>query len=399
MKLLVLSFYFPPDLCAGSFRCEALIDAIERKAPTGFEATVVTTQPNRYKGSIDAAQAHERRGIADIHRIALPEHDSGLVDQARSFTHYAREAAAIAKREGPYDAVFATSSRLMTASLGAWLSRKLGVPLYLDIRDLFAETIGDVMGPAKGRVVGPVASQIERMTFARAETINVVSPGFSDHVRRIAPRAKLRNFTNGIDDAFLTLGDMGGGDPNGHGATGELPTILYAGNIGEGQGLHRIVPQAANALEGKARFRIIGHGGRAAQLRDGVDGVSNAELLPPVPRAALIEHYRDADILFLHLNDHPAFLKVLPSKLFEYGALGMPILAGLSGVSAQFLRDEIPWAQVFEPCDKEGLAAAFERLERPQPDAVARFKARFARATIMDDMAADILSFTRQAAQ
>ena len=31
MKLLVLSFYFPPDLCAGSFRCEALIDALEAR--------------------------------------------------------------------------------------------------------------------------------------------------------------------------------------------------------------------------------------------------------------------------------------------------------------------------------------------------------------------------------
>lgn len=394
MKLLVLSFYFPPDLCAGSFRCEALIDALERKAPQGLDVTVVTTQPNRYKGSIDAAPPQERRGMADIHRIALPEHDSGLADQARSFTKYAREAAAIAQREGPYDAVFATSSRLMTASLGAWLSRKLGVPLYLDIRDLFAETIGDVMGPAKGRVVGPVASQIERITFARADTINVVSPGFNDHVRRIAPRAKLRNFTNGIDDAFLTLGDLGG-----EGSAGDLPTILYAGNIGEGQGLHRVVPQAAAALQGKARFCIIGHGGRAAQLREAVEGLSNVELLPPVPRAALIEHYRDADILFLHLNDHPAFLKVLPSKLFEYGALGMPILAGLSGVSAQFLRDEIPWAQVFAPCDPGGLADAFDRLERPAPEAVARFKTRFARATIMDEMAADILAFTRQAAR
>ena len=34
-------------------------------------------------------------------------------------------------------------------------------------------------------------------------------------------------------------------------------TITYAGNIGEGQGLHKIVPQAAAKLGDNYKFRLL----------------------------------------------------------------------------------------------------------------------------------------------
>jgi hypothetical protein len=43
-----------------------------------------------------------------------------------------------------YDLVLATSSRLMTAALGALIARRKRARLYLDIRDIFVDTIGDV---------------------------------------------------------------------------------------------------------------------------------------------------------------------------------------------------------------------------------------------------------------
>ena len=48
------------------------------------------------------------------------------------------------------------------------------------------------------------------------------------------------------------------------------------------------------------------------------------------------------DVLFLHLNDYSAFRKVIPSKIFEYAATGKPIVAGVSGYAAEFLRHENP---------------------------------------------------------
>jgi glycosyltransferase involved in cell wall biosynthesis len=394
MKLLILSFYFPPDLCAGSFRCGALVDALEHRMPQGMSVDIVTTQPNRYRGTITQAAASEDRGSVRIRRIGLPEHDSGMVDQARSFMTFARRALALSRELGPHDAIFATSSRLMTAALGALISKRTGTPLYLDIRDLFAETMSDVLGAGRARAVVPFIKPIERATFSRAETINVVSPGFLAHMRQLAPDAVLRTYTNGIDKEFLV--PLAQPEPR---ETHLPPVILYAGNIGESQGIHNILPEVARRLAGRARFRIVGHGGRLAQLREAVADLDNVTLIAPMPRESLLAEYARADILFLHLNDRPAFLKVLPSKLFEYGALGKPILAGLAGVSADFMKSELPDAAVFRPCDADGMIAGFERLAHVRLPDRSAFNANFARDRIMSALADDLIGFTARAAQ
>ena len=131
--------------------------------------------------------------------------------------------------------------------------------------------------------------------------------------------------------------------------------LVYAGNIGEGQGLHTILPEFANLARGNYQFCVIGDGGRKQQLIDSISYTDNIELLPPVNRQELIEEYLKADILFLHLNDYPAFKKVLPSKIFEYAATGKPILAGVSGYAADFIESELLNAEVLPPATTMGL--------------------------------------------
>ena len=115
MKLLVLSFYFQPDLCAGSFRASALVDQLNRK---DLEIDVVTTAPNRYSSFEQKAELYEVINGVNIHRIELPTHNSGMYDQILAFFRYYLHAMKITKNSD-YDAVFATSSRLFTAFLGA----------------------------------------------------------------------------------------------------------------------------------------------------------------------------------------------------------------------------------------------------------------------------------------
>jgi hypothetical protein len=108
-------------------------------------------------------------------------------------------------------------------------------------------------------------------------------------------------------------------------------------------------------------------------------------------RKDLVEAYRAADVLFLHLNDYPAFRKVLPSKVFEYGAMGKPVWAGVSGFAATFLKTEITNAVVFPPCDVEGAVNSFGEL-RFQNTPRNGFVKKYARANVTDELAKDILS-------
>ena len=222
----------------------------------------------------------------------------------------------------------------------------------------------------------------------RADRINLVSRGFEGYFRSRYGDASYRWFSNGIDDEFVRA------DWSRKEVATPRQTLLvvYAGNIGDGQGLHVILPQLALRLAGRVRFRIIGDGGRRELLVDRLRqlGVHNVDVVPPMPRPALVEAYMDADVLFLHLNTYAAFEKVLPSKIFEYAATGKPIWAGVGGFAASFIAAEVSNAAVFAPCD---VSEAIERLDKlilqdlPRPD----FVTRYARRNIARAMADDIL--------
>lgn len=390
MKILILSFYYRPDLSAGSFRTTALVKALKAQAPE-VDIDVVTTLPNRYHSF--SVEAPEREALleATITRIALPAHKSGIMDQSKAFLHFARKSLSITKGER-YDLVFATSSRLMTAVLGTWIARQKSCPLYLDIRDIFVDTIKDVL---PRRIAGPSRfffSFIEQWAIKRASKVNLVSGGFRQYFESRYPNQKFAYFTNGIDDEFIAATPLQ-----------ESPTrlrkplvALYAGNLGEGQGLHEILPPLAERCKGRIHFKVFGDGGRKKQLLAKLSemAVSNVEILPPVPRDVLIKEYQQADILFLHLGNYDAFEKVLPSKVFEYGALGKPIWAGIPGFSADFVRSELDNAAVFQPCNVDEAMRVLETLQIQDRPRIA-FIQKYSRDVICREMAADILVTVR----
>jgi len=390
VKLLLLTYFFEPDLSAGSFRATSLANALRERAPAGTTIDVVTTSPNRYGSFAASAPALESRGNVTIHRIALPTRGGGFASQSRAFFAYARAVRQFT-RDKRYDLVYATSSRLMTAALGANVAKKLGAPLYLDIRDIFVDTIGDLFPAGAAGLARMVFSQVERYTMRGAARINLVSRGFEEYFRARYPDRSYSWHTNGIDDEFLDFAASG--------AAGEAPRagvpalVVYAGNIGQGQELHSILPGLAKSLRGRARFLVLGDGGRREALSQALAaaGIDNVEMRPPVPRAQILELYRSADVLFVHLGPHAAFEKVLPSKLFEYAATGKPLLAGIAGYSARFVATEITNAAVFPPSDVAAGVRAFESLTlATQPRS--GFLRQYARAGISRAMADEILA-------
>jgi len=387
VRILVLSFYYQPDLCAGSFRCTALVE--ELKKYSHCETEIITTLPNRYVSFSVDAQKLEKESNTTIHRVALPSHKSGMIDQIRAFFTYYREARKIVANEN-YDVVYATSSRLFTAFLGARVANKKRLPLYLDIRDIFVDTIKDVLSPKIGLFAKPVFSFIEKYTFKRAQRINLVSRGFKQYFEQRYPEIDYCWYTNGIDKEFLDIETIKETEPK----QPKILQVTYAGNLGEGQGLHNILPKLAKMLEGRVEFNVIGDGGRKAQLENALtsNGVTNVKLLPPVNRDELITCYQQADILFLHLNDYPAFKKVLPSKIFEYAAMGKPVWAGVSGYAAEFLNAEVENAAVFEPGNHQQAIQLLDSLDMTltkRDD----FITKYSRANIMSKMAKDLVDF------
>ncbi|RDE22992.1 glycosyltransferase WbuB [Motiliproteus coralliicola] len=361
MKILLLSFYYPPDLSAGSFRTVALVRELEKRLPKGSQIDVLTTQPNRYASYSTKAPADEIRGIVSIHRVKLPPHQSGMFDQAKAFGAFYLGANRFL-RGRHYDLVIATTSRLMTGFLGARIATRIGCPFYLDVRDIFIDTLNDLFKRKAFRLLLPILDRLESYTIRRADRINLISAGFVDYFSSKYALKRYDQFTNGIDEEFLAKFETATDDDFAESSSGL--TVLYAGNIGAGQGLEHIIPPLAKALGSEYHFVVVGDGGRRQALQQHCENleVSNVRIEPAVSRTELLEYYRRSDVLFLHLNDIPAFEKVLPSKIFEYAALHKPILAGVRGHAAEFLEQNVSGSWVFNPCDTATAAECLKEI-------------------------------------
>ncbi|MHA8059753.1 glycosyltransferase family 4 protein [Aquirufa beregesia] len=390
-RIIYLTFYFEPDLCAGSFRNSPLAKVLAEKVKGDCIVEVYTTMPNRYDTYHAEASAYEERGNLIIHRIALPAHESGMMDQIKSFYTYFREVIRLDKGKKA-DLIFASSSRLFTAFLGYILSIKYKKPLYLDIRDIFVDTISDVIkSPLIKFFMLPVLKLIEYQTFSAAVHINLISGGFKAYFNQFKG-VQFSEFTNGIDDEFLQV------KSNLTSRKSEqlsVKTIVYAGNIGEGQGLHKIIPQAAEMLGKGYRFILIGDGGAKAKLLSELQNrhVTNVEVRKPVQRNLLIEEYQKADYLFLHLNDLEAFKKVLPSKIFELATFPSPMIAGVSGYAKEFIEREISHSFVFSPCDAEEMVQGIKEYPVGQEIDRKEFFNKFKRDHINHAMADSIIQY------
>jgi len=392
MKVVFFTFYFPPDLSAGSFRSIAFSQSFKEMLKPGDKIDVITSHPNRYKAHIVEAQDIEFDEMITIHRINVPSHTGTMFSQGYAFLIFALYAFNLCRKIKP-DFLIGTSSRLMTAAL-TWISATfLKKRYFIDLRDIFSETISDIF-TQKNKLLGLITKYIfiklEKYILNSASGVNVVSKGFPEYFENNGiDTSNWFFFPNGVDQDFVDF------PVEEVGLKKNIKTVLYAGNIGKGQGLEKVIPSIAKNLGLEYQIKIIGDGGAISILKDLVnnENIQNVELIPPVGRIELIQYYLEADILFLHVNNIPAFERVLPSKIFEYAALGKPIIAGLSGYSADFMRKNIPYALIFAPGDSKNavkciLDSANIKVSR---NTVNKFISKYLRASIMNELAQEVI--------
>lgn len=382
-KILFLTFYYSPDLSAGSFRNTSLSEKIIEMSNHNILLDVFTTQPNRYSSYKVDIDNIEKNNNLNITRIEIPKHTSGFIDQIRTFKHFFFEVIRLTKNKN-YDLVYASSSRLFTAFLGYYVSKKLNCKLYLDIRDIFYETILDVLdkNPIKYLIALPIRF-IEHLTFNRASHINLISKGFESYFKKFNIKS-ISYYSNGIDNQFL--------DDRSTPKFRKTNLITYAGNIGESQALHKIIPQAAKKLN-HFKFKIIGDGSAKKKLVNEITrlNLKNVEIINPINRLDLIKVYNSSQFSFIHLKNKSAFLRVLPSKVFELGALNTPIIAGVSGYSRKFISENLPNSIIFNPHNSDEMTKKVLEYDFPKIDSE-DFKIKFSRQKINTEMTKSILN-------
>ena len=386
MKILVLSYLYFPDISAGAFRIKSLIDIKPKlKKKDKYSITLICSNKNKLVNN------YKVKNNIEIIRIKVPDYGKGFISQSWSYLFYLIKTLIYVRKKN-YDIVFATTSKLMTGFLGAIISKWKKIPLYIDIRDIFIDSISEIINKPTYYILFPFIKRMEIYSIRQAKKINIVSSGFEQYFKKHYKNLQFSNFTNGIDSEFQN-------NFKNYKFNKNKPSIniLCAGNIGDGQGLEKIIPEFASELGNKVRIKIIGNGSKK-QLLEKIckrNNCKNVKIINTINRKALINEYSNCDILFLHLNNHEAFKKVLPSKIFEYAATGKPILAGVDGYARRFLNKEVLNSYIFNPTDHKRAITLFKQIKLDFTNRKG-FINKFKREKIMYKLLLDIISINNE---
>ncbi|MDA9165644.1 glycosyltransferase family 4 protein [Alphaproteobacteria bacterium] len=353
-KILILTSHFPPDRSAGAFRIDAFIKYISRYT-NRTKIVVFTRVPNRYDINIDQKIIENYGSNIEVIRVKNIFRKLTGIYEILNYTHFFIRAVIYGRSEH-FDTIFTTSSKFFTSLIG-YLSCRKTTKLIIELRDLFWDNLESF---SYSKYFVKIGKFLEKIVLSRADKISVVSEGFVNYIKNINGIVPIGYFPNGVDEIFISTKKNKVNTIS----TKKPVKILYAGNIGYGQGLEIIIPKFLRGIDVEVCVKIIGAGRSLKELKKRLDNINtkNIILTNPMPREDILAEYQDTDILFLHLNKHKSFEKVLPSKIFEYAATGKPILAGVGGKAKCFIKSNILGAYVFEPGEAEGMCQAFHSL-------------------------------------
>ncbi|WP_251128277.1 glycosyltransferase family 4 protein [Exiguobacterium sp. s6] len=333
--LMVCQNYYPEIGSAGN-RMQNITHLMKER---GYKVEVITAAPsypnfNLYKGD-RFWNDKELNGKQFIKRLITKKHkhaSSKWSQFALLFDQMIKGAATVRQLNNRPDVVFATTPSFFMAFVGVYAKRKYGVPLILDVRSLWPESLKGA-GVFKHDWMLAPAFWFEKRLYKAADEIIINSEGFRSYLRqRGVPNETIHYMPNSIRESERNLKRTIPED--------NRMEILYAGNMGLAQDVSLLLDLAERFRdEPRVHFKLIGYGYRKSELKETIKarGFKNFLFLEAMPRSETFQAIKNADVAFVSLVDQGAFDTVIPGQLIDYMAVGKPVVAAVSGHAANVI--------------------------------------------------------------
>jgi colanic acid biosynthesis glycosyl transferase WcaI len=288
-----------------------------------------------------------------------------------------------------WDAVLAVCPLLQSGLVPALLARRQQIPLIIHVQDLqldAARELAIIQQPLLFAILEP----LERFLFTRAQAVTTISRAMAARIQdKGAPPDRVHLLPNWADLEDIKPGERRNALRRELGLNAEV-MVLYAGNMGEKQGLEVILAAAALTRDNPdIRYVLVGEGAARQRLMDQAHrlDLDRVSFWPVQARNRFPLLLAAADI-HLVVQKRQASDLVMPSKLGNILAAGRPFIAtALPDTELGRVTLESQAGILAPPDDAASLAQAIVNLSRDQ-DARKKmgFKARkFAEAWLGRD--------------
>ncbi|CAG0956788.1 2-deoxystreptamine glucosyltransferase [Gammaproteobacteria bacterium] len=366
MHILFLTDNFPPEVNAPASRT---FEHCREWVRAGHRVTVITCAPNFPKGQVYPGyrnrlwQSEDMDGIRVVRVWTYITANQGFIKRILDYQSFMVSAVLASPFVGGVDVVVGTSPQLFTVCAAYAVSVLKRIPFVFELRDLWPESIKAV-GAMRNPALFNLLEKLELFLYRKAARIVSVTQSFR---RILAKRGvdadKIHVITNGVDIARFQPQPKDAELVKALGLEGQF-VAGYIGTHGLAHGLETLL-QAALELRGDPfRFLFLGDGARKEELMGQARalGLDNVVFLDSVPKDQVVRYWSLLDVSVIHLKKTDLFTTVIPSKLFESMGMGIPVLHGVAGESADIVRQE-DVGLVFEPEDAGQLAAQLRRLQ------------------------------------
>lgn len=332
MKILVISQFYYPDITAAAYRVSETCDLLRK-----FKHDVIVVTTNPHKGRKTGRNATQDDSW--VIRVPIVSYKGrGLFDY---FIHYVSFlimgilCGYFRTKGWRPDVIWATTPPLSVGLLGASLSRLLRAPLILDVRDVWPDSAVAAGMLREGTRPYQFAKRIETFLYEDAKCITCVSKPMQSYIRERSASTDVVLVYNGVSsDTFVDIRKK----------RVIKKQIIYAGNLGRVQGLDTLLRAFSllireNVDHGRDLV-LIGDGVLRTEIEHeaavlGID--DRVKFLGSIPKISLITHLEESEILFIGLDEHSSLDLTIPSKVFDYMAIGRPIVAAVAGEGKEIL--------------------------------------------------------------
>ena len=371
MRILFFTDHFKPEPSAPAAH---VYERAKLWVQWGHDVTVITSCPNFPEGKPFPGYKNRWRSVEDMDGIrvvrvkTLIQPNEGFFLRILDYVSYMVSSVFFSMLEKKPDVVISTSPHLFAAAAGVIYSSSRQVPHVFEIRDLWPASIVSTTSMKKGRTYR-ILESIELNLYKRSSMILSLTQSFkTDLLSRNVPEDKINIVINGANLDLFSPHDKDSEIQAKLGLKNRF-VIGYLGTIGLASGLENMVSAAELVKNTPITFYLVGAGALQNELKKqarekNLDNIifAGRQLKEDMPK-----YWSVCDVSLIHLRDSDVFKTVIPSKIFESMAMGLPIIYSVPQGEGSAIVERHNAGIIVPPGNPKALAeAAIQLMNNPE---------------------------------